>query len=149
MEMFFTLSHLSSFFFYISRDVAMYDIRLKENFKVFISGPSRCGKTFFVAEFLQNIERFAKQPPSLVIYIYKVWQWEFDEMKNLVHLFLEDDDDIVEKIKQYASGIPILVVFDDMLNSKSLSNLAPLFTVDGRHMNMSLMFLTQQMFVND
>ena len=23
-----------------------YDIRLKENFKLFISGPSRCGKTF-------------------------------------------------------------------------------------------------------
>ena len=127
----------------------MYDIRLKENFKVFISGPSRCGKTFFVADLLQNLDRFAIQPPSLVIYIYKVWQWKFDEMKSLVHVFLEDDDHIVEKIKQYANGIPILVVFDDMLNSKSLSNLAPLFTVDGRHMNMSLVFLTQRMFVND
>ena len=127
----------------------MFDIQLKENFKVFISGPSRCGKTFFVADLLQNLDRFAKQPPSLVIYIYKVWQWKFDEMKSLVHVFMEDDDHIVEKIKQYANGIPILVVFDDMLNSKSLSNLAPLFTVDGRHMNMSLVFLTQRMFVND
>ena len=25
-----------------------FDIRLKENFKLFISGPSRCGKTVFV-----------------------------------------------------------------------------------------------------
>ena len=25
------------------------DIRLKENFKLFVSGPSRCGKTVFVA----------------------------------------------------------------------------------------------------
>ena len=25
-----------------------YDVRLKDNFKVFISGPSRCGKTVFV-----------------------------------------------------------------------------------------------------
>ena len=32
-----------------------YDIRLKENFKLFISGPSRCGKTFFVADLLENI----------------------------------------------------------------------------------------------
>ena len=24
-----------------------FDIRLKENFKLFIAGPSRCGKTFF------------------------------------------------------------------------------------------------------
>ena len=27
-----------------------FDIRLKENFKLFISGPSRCGKTVFVSK---------------------------------------------------------------------------------------------------
>lgn len=105
----------------------MYDIRLKENFKLFVSGPSRCGKTFFVADMLQNIQTFAKQPPSLIIYIYKVWQSKFDEMKSLVHVFLEDEENIVNKIKEYAN----------------------LFTVDGRHMNMSMVFLTQRMFVND
>ena len=127
----------------------MFDVRLKENFKLFISGPSRCGKTFFVADLLQNIQTFAKQPPSLVIYIYKVWQSKFDEMNNVVHIFLEDQKDIVDKIKEYATGAPILIVFDDMINSSSLSELAPLFTVDARHMNMSLVFLTQRMFVND
>ena len=126
-----------------------YDIRLKENFKLFVSGPSRCGKTFFVADMLQNIQTFAKQPPSLIIYIYKVWQSKFDEMKSLVHVFLEDEENIVNKIKEYANGNPILVVFDDMINSKSLANIANLFTVDGRHMNMSMVFLTQRMFVND
>ena len=70
-------------------------------------------------------------------------------MKHLVHVFIEDDENVVEKIKEYASGQYILVVFDDMINSKSLNTLAPLFTVDGRHMNMSLVFLTQRMFVND
>ena len=25
-----------------------YDIRLKENFKLFVTGPSRCGQTFFL-----------------------------------------------------------------------------------------------------
>ena len=127
----------------------MFDVRLKENFKLFISGPSRCGKTFFVSDLLQNIQTFAKQPPSLVIYIYKVWQSKFDEMNNVVHIFLEDQKDIVDKVKEYATGAPILIVFDDMINSSSLSELAPLFTVDARHMNMSLVFLTQRMFVND
>ena len=70
-------------------------------------------------------------------------------MKHLLHVFLEDDVNIVDKIKQYASGMPILVIFDDMLHSGSLSNIAPLFTMNGRHMNMSLVFLTQRMFVND
>ena len=127
----------------------MYDIRLKENFKLFISGPSRCGKTFFVADLLQNLHTITKNTPSFIIYIYKTWQCKFDEMKNLVNIFIEDEENVVEKIKEYATGKSILVVFDDMINSKSLSNLAALFTVDGRHMNMSLMFLTQRMFVND
>ena len=127
----------------------MFDVRLKENFKLFVSGPSRCGKTFFIADLLQNITKFAKQPPTLIIYVYKVWQIKFDEMKSLVHIFLEDQADVVDKIKEYATGAPTLVVFDDMINSKSLTTLAPLFTVDARHMNMSLVFLTQRMFVND
>ena len=127
----------------------MFDVRLKENFKLFISGPSRCGKTFFVADLLQNIQTFAKQPPSQVIYIYKVWQTKFDEMKSVVHIFMQDEKNIIDKIKEYATGVPILIVFDDMINSSSLSDLASLFTVDARHMNMSLVFLTQRMFVND
>ena len=127
----------------------MYDIRLKENFKLFLAGPSRCGKTFFVADLLQNLDTITKDSPSFIIYVYKTWQWKFDEMKHLVHVFLEDDENVVEKIKEYATGQSILVVFDDMINSKSLNTLAPLFTVDGRHMNMSLVFLTQRMFVND
>ena len=126
-----------------------YDIRLKENFKLFISGPSRCGKTFFVAELLENIENFAKVPPTTIIYVYKVWQPKFDEMRSLVHVFLEDCDSVVAKIQEKATGQPILVVFDDLINSKSLVDIATLFTVDGRHMNMSLIFLTQRLFVNN
>ena len=52
----------------------VFDIRLKENFKLFVSGASRCGKTVFVAKLIENIQSFAKQPPTLIIYVYKVWQ---------------------------------------------------------------------------
>merc|ERR1711954_186459 len=43
----------------------------------------------------------------------------------------------------------MLVIFDDLIGSTSLKNIANLFTVDARHMNMSLIFITQRMFVND
>ena len=42
----------------INKDI--YDVRLKENFKVFISGPLRCGKTVFVSNLLERINEFAK-----------------------------------------------------------------------------------------
>ena len=127
----------------------MFDVRLKENFKVFISGPSRCGKTFFISKLLENIETFAKEPPETILYIYKVWQSKFDEMKSVVNGFIEDNENIIQQIKGISHGQRIFVIFDDMINSKSLVDIATLFTVDGRHMNMSMVFLTQRMFVNN
>ena len=126
----------------------MYDIRLKENFKIFISGPSRCGKTFFVVNLLENLTKIAKASPTFIIYVYKVWQYKFDEMRN-VNVFLEDKDDLNEKITTYTAGKSTLIIFDDLINSKSIINIAPLFTVDGRHLKMSLIFLSQRMFVNN
>ena len=46
-----------------------YDVRLKENFKLFVTGPSRCGKTVFIAKLLENIHAFAKLPPTKVVYV--------------------------------------------------------------------------------
>ena len=127
----------------------MFDIRLKENFKLFISGPSRCGKTFFISELLENIESFAKDPPETILYIYKVWQSKFDEMKSVVHGFIEDSENLIQQIKEIALGQNVFVIFDDLINSKSLVDIATLFTVDARHMNISMAFLTQRMFVNN
>ena len=126
-----------------------FDIRLKENFKLFVSGPSRCGKTVFVSKLLENIHAFAKLPPTNVIYVYKVWQPKYDEIMSLGVNFMEDNDNIVKNIKSSVSGQSILVIFDDLIGSSSLKPIANLFTVDARHMNMSMVFLTQKMFVND
>ena len=90
----------------------MFDMRLKENFKLKVFGPSRCGKPLFIADLLQHI---STQPPSSVNNIYyKVWQSKFDEMKSLVHLFFEDQADVVHRIKEYANGAPTFV-FDDKI----------------------------------
>ena len=127
----------------------IYDVRLKENFKVFISGPSRCGKTVFVSNLLERINEFSKVPPTKVIYVYKVWQSKYDEMLSLGVNFKEDHDNIVNDIKFSVSGEPTLIIFDDLIGSSSLKEIANLFTVDARHMNMSLVFLTQMVFVNN
>ena len=125
------------------------DIRLKENFKLFVSGPSRCGKTVFVAKLIENIQHFAKQPPMLIIYVYKVWQDKYDEMESLGVNFMEDNENIIQNIKSTVSGQSILVIFDDLIGSNSLQNIANMFTVDARHLNISMVFLTQRLFVND
>ena len=45
----------------------VFDIRLKENFKLFVTGPSRCGKTVFVAKLLENINNFINYSDKRVL----------------------------------------------------------------------------------
>ena len=84
-------------------------LRLKENFKVFVSGPSRCGKTVFISKLLENIHTFAKVPTTKVLYVFEVWQPKYDEMHALGVNFMEDRDNIVDDIKTHVSGEPIFV----------------------------------------
>ena len=140
-------THIENTVYSTNNDV--YDLRLKEHFKVFISGPSRCGKTVFVSNLLERINEFAKVPPTKVIYVYKVWQSKYDEMLSLGVNFKVDHDNIVDDIKSSVTGEPMLIIFDDLIRSSSLKEIANLFKVDACHMNTSLVFLTQRMFVND
>ena len=54
---------------------------------------------------------------------------------------------ILDQVKDIDS--PALIIFDDMLNSPNLKTIAQLFTVHGRHMNLSLAFLSQRLFNNN
>ena len=129
----------------------MYDIRFCENFKIFACGPSRCGKTCFIIDIIQNLQNIAKVPPNKVLYVYKVWQQKFDELREsgIVDHFVQDQTDLVKKLKTLSNREPSLIVFDDLINSSNLQEIANLFVVDGRHSNFSLIFLSQRMFVNN
>ena len=129
----------------------MHDIRFCENFKIFACGPSRCGKTCFIIDIIQNLQSIAKAPPKKVLYVYKVWQQKFDELKEsgLVDNFVQDQKDLVSRLKTMINRESSLIVFDDLINSSNLQDIANLFVVDGRHSNLSLIFLSQRMIVNN
>lgn len=127
----------------------MHDLRLIENFKLFIGGPSRCGKTFFVVNLVQNLTSICQSVPTNIIYVYKVWQPKYDEIKGFVRVYLKEQEGLIDKIRNLCSEEETLVIFDDLINSKTLKEIADLFVVDGRHLNMSIIFLSQRLFVND
>ena len=126
----------------------VFDIRLKENFKLFLSGPSGCGKTTFIMDLIKHLDNISVKPPCKIIYFYKEWQPKFDFMKNKLAVnFIEDNEMIIQQIKDI--NCSAFVIFDDMLNSSNLKAVAELYTVHGRHLNLSLAFLTQRLFNNN
>lgn len=129
----------------------LYDIRLIESFKMIIYGPSRSGKTMFVRDLLTNLNSFTVEPPKKIILIYVVWQPAYDKMKNegLVDVFIQDNSELESQLDHYKTGEEILFIFDDMINSKNISYISNLFMVEGRHNNISLIFISQQSFRKD
>ena len=70
----------------------------------------------------------------------------------MVDFFVKDEDyasDIVGELKKFSSDRSALVIFDDMLNSNNLDQVAELFSVESRHNNISAIFLTQKLFLNN
>ena len=70
-------------------------------------------------------------------------------MKNFVHKFIKDGDHVMDRIKENLFGDSTLIIFDDLLHSQALKEISTFFIVDGRHQNLTLIFLTQKMFVNN
>ena len=125
-----------------------FDIRLKKNFKLFLSGPSGSGKTTFIIDLIRNVKEIAKDPPEMIIYYLKEWQSKFDDLSNKLNVqFFKEHDMIIEQVSQLTGSA--LVIFDDMLNSQNLKTIAKLYTVHGRHLDLSLAFLSQRLFKND
>ena len=106
-------------------------------------------KTVLVSKLLENTPTFSELPPARTLHIYKVWHPKYNDIKWLGDNFIEDNDNIVDDIKSGVSGQPMLIIFDDLFDSSLLKNIASLFTVDARLMNMSWVFLTQGMFFDN
>ena len=83
-------------------DGKFFDVRLKENFKLFICGPSRSGKTEFVKKLTENIDIFSKSPPKIITLVYKVFQPIYYEM-NIDHL-VHDGDNLKQRLINIANG---------------------------------------------
>ena len=130
------------------------DCRLIKNFKIYISGPSRCGKSVFLVNFLKNMKVFMKEPPELICFVYAEYQSDiYDQMKNeIVDYFIQDDEQLqsnIERIVEINKQKPTLIIYDDLINSKNLSFIAKQFTVNGRHNGISQVFVSQKLFPKD
>ena len=129
-----------------------FDVRLIKDFKIFISGPSRSGKSSFVYNLFLNLNQFASHQPDYVIYVYSVWQESLDDLKNeeMVDVFIQGNNEIENDIKALTRDYKSpLIIFDDQMNHKpTLEYAARLFTVEGRHSGKSCLWISQNLFDN-
>ena len=110
---------------------ALIDLRLIPNFKILISGPSRCGKTWFTFNLIKNIRKISQDAPEKNVYVYSARQAGYEDWLKYVDHFVNADETAIDQVVKLAKSNKLLVIFDDLIHSDLLKDIAKLFTIDG------------------
>jgi hypothetical protein len=104
-----------------------------------VAGPSGCGKSVFIAKLLSNVEVMITPVPENIMYCYTEYQPMFDEFPHVN--FVEGIPDI----GQFTGEHRTLLILDDLMNTNS-DSISELFTRVSHHRNVSVFYLTQNIF---
>ena len=128
-------------------NIAADPFAFQHPFTAVVSGPSGSGKTVWTRRLL--VSNLIRPEPQRVIWCYGQWQPLYDELRR-------DDPNI-----EFVNGIPddlgtsdfvrtsrrnLLVLDDLMTAAKCDQRIADLFTKGRHHRNLSVMYLTQNLF---
>ena len=120
------------------------DPRWKHPWTSMVCGPTSCGKTVFVKNFLKHIDSMSNVHFDRIIVYYSEWQSTYKELGNNIefHEGLPKNSDFVDDPR------PKLIIIDDLMRESSGGSgvIANLFTKGSHHNNLSVIFITQNLF---
>ena len=126
-----------------------YDIRLPENFRLYIVGPSRSGKTRLLGMLLENLKQISTKLPERVVFVYNEEQEIYKSFKPMVDHFIRLDADLQANVEKAIKGASSsLVIFDDCMGApKAVTEwISRLFTTQARHRQMSMVYVRQKFY---
>ena len=109
-------------------------------FTCIVSGPTQCGKTTFILKLIDNAQTVIEPPPERIVYCYGEYQQSFDTIRNPVE-FREGLPDV----NQFDGRLRTLLILDDLMNEVD-DSVANIFPKISHHRNVSIVFLTQNIF---
>ena len=111
----------------------------KHPFTCIVSGPTGCGKTNFTLKLIQHSKTVISPAPEKILWCYGVYQDRFNGVKGV----------------EFHEGLPDLSIFDgakrtllilDDLMHETDERVTKIFTKISHHNNVSVLYLTQNLF---
>ena len=123
----------------------------KYPFTMIVSGPTFCGKTFFLKKLLQNAGTACNpHPQQRIVWLYKRWQPLNDVIKATVVPEVEFIQGIpcdLEQDHYFDPAIRNLIVIDDLMTlSAKDTRINDLLTEGSHHRNLSVVALNQNLY---
>ena len=114
-------------------------LQLQHPFTAIISGPTSSGISFFTFKLIKHAAELISPPPDDIVWCYGIYQNEFANVSNV--RFVEG----VPDINDFDGSKRTLMVIDDLMHEAD-ARVAQIFTRGSHHRNISVLFLTQNLF---
>lgn len=115
--------------------------KLKHPFTAVISGPTGCGKSYFVRDLIKFKREMISPVPDRIIWFYGIYQPLYDEIANTE--FIEG---FPPNFRDYLGTNTLFILDDLMQECGSSKQVSQLFTKGSHHLNLSVIFITQNFF---
>jgi len=129
----------------------MFSIAFPDHFKIILAGPSGCGKTTHALDIIRCKEYLMKGSNKPVFFFYKEWQnlFEYVQTENLITKWINAIPTVsdIRNIGLTCENGAIIIIDDFAFEMSQM--LTWLFTVGARHNNCSVIFMTQNLFVQN
>jgi len=118
------------------------DPRFTHPFTAIIAGPSQSGKSMFCMRLIRNARECITPPPERIVYCYSVNQPLFDQFPEAE--FVEG----LPELNTFDGVKRTLLIIDDLMQETN-ETVSKLFTRVSHHKNVSVVYLTQNLFNNN
>ena len=124
-----------------------FDPRLQGPFTMLIAGPTSCGKSHLVFNIIENAETLITPSTASITYCYSQWQPGFEKIKNKVtfHEGLMSREELFDTKKDTTQHR--LLIIDDLMDPEYAPLVRDLFIRGSHHLNISVVFITQNLFM--
>ena len=124
-----------------------FDPRLQSPFTMLIAGPTSCGKSRLVFKIIENVKTLVTPEVHDITYCYSQWQPEFDTLKTAGVIFKEglpSREELFDSSRDTSRHC--MLIIDDLLDPEYAPIAKDLFIKGSHHLNMNVIFITQNLF---
>ena len=115
------------------------DVRLKHAFTCTVAGPTSSGKTWFVFRLIKHADSMITPPPEKIMYCYGEFQPVFAEIPGV------EFHEGLPSVDRFDGKQRVLLIIDDLMNEAD-KNVCDIFTKLSHHRNVSVIFISQNLF---
>ena len=113
--------------------------KLEHPFTAIVAGPTGSGKSMFTIKLIENAKEMIEPAPQKVVWCYGIYQKFFNKLKNI------EFHDGIPDLNMFNGEQRTLLIINDLMQETD-DRVLQIFTRLSHHKNLSVLYLTQNLF---